>query len=285
MTIVVGIDGSDGSATALRWALARTETFGPVQPVLAWRYPWWGYSAPIPAPISGFRERAEALAAETLSKFPVDRCLSPIVTRGDAGPVLTEIGATAGLVVVGTRGRNALADGLLGSVSTHVVAHSRVPVAVVPSGASLDDGHGRAVVGVDGSDNAMAALRWAVDHLPATTTVEATHCWAYPVGIAVEPGPMPPSCEWYEQGASRLLQNALEAVSPPTEAGTDGAGRVVARLEYGDARGLLSKVSASADALVLGARGRTGPAHLLMGSVTSALVHQPSTTTVVVPSP
>ena len=45
---------------------------------------------------------------------------------------------------------------------------------------------------------------------------------------------------------------------------------------------LWSLAAAEADLLVLGARGHEGVAHLLLGSVTTGLVHQPVIPTVVV---
>jgi len=50
----------------------------------------------------------------------------------------------------------------------------------------------------------------------------------------------------------------------------------------GDPRSLLRAASADADMLVVGAQGHQGVAHLLLGSVSTALVHQPVVPTVVV---
>ena len=286
--MLVGIDGSEGSARALRWALARTDQFGPVQPLLAWQYPWWAYSTPFPPPAGDFRKQAEAMADRAVEGVPVDRCRPPIVTRGDAGPTLVEVGATEPLIVVGTRGRGALADRLLGSVSGHVVAHSTVPVAVVPTPPDPAPGSesrtetgsepARVVVGVDGSVNSMTALSWAVKHHPPDTVIEVVHCWSYPAGSLPDGGM--PACHWYEEAARDNLRNSVAAVARGT--GTGGH-RLVSKLEYGDPRWALAEVAMGAEALVLGSRGRTGLAHLLLGSVTSALIHQPEVPVLVIP--
>ncbi len=276
--MLVGIDGSSGSVHALRWAAARTDRFGSIQPLLTWHYPWWAYSAPAPPPIDEFEASAERDAAAAVGSVPGADILPPIVCRAQAGPTIVDVGATANLIVVGTRGRSGLKDALLGSVSSHVVAHATVPVAVVPAGASIDDRTGRVVVGIDGSVNSRAALLWALHHAPAESTIEVVHSWIYPSssmpGLAVIPYAV------HEDRAQYLLD---EEVRVATTAVSPGRHRIVRRLEYGDARGVLKEYAESCDLLVVGARGGGGVAHLLLGSVASALVHQPSTTTVVIP--
>ena len=71
----------------------------------------------------------------------------------------------AALLVVGARGRGGFASLLLGSVSQKVLHHATCPVAVIRAGQEPSPrvGEGRIVVGVDGSRNADAALRWAID--------------------------------------------------------------------------------------------------------------------------
>jgi len=53
------------------------------------------------------------------------------VIRGSAAAVLLEASRDADLLVVGNRGRGALAEVLLGSVSEHCVRHGLCPVVVV----------------------------------------------------------------------------------------------------------------------------------------------------------
>jgi nucleotide-binding universal stress UspA family protein len=55
------------------------------------------------------------------------------LVEGHAGEALKRESASADLVVVGSRGRSALAAALLGSVSEHVVGHAACPVVVVKS--------------------------------------------------------------------------------------------------------------------------------------------------------
>jgi len=277
--VVVGVDGSSGSMKALRWALERSDRFGPVQIVAAWHYPWWGYAMPISPPADQFRQLAVHAAEDAVFLVNDGQLPPPIICRADAGPTLVDIGAGKDLIVVGTRGRSGLKDSVLGSVSSYVVANATVPIAVVPASASIDEPKQRVVVGIDGSVNALRALSWALKHTSPELTIEAVHCWIYPVDAMPELAVIPRGV--YEDQARFVLDEAVDAV---TRAVGSRGHRIERRLEYGDARSALQHRSEAADLLVLGARGRGGLSHLLLGSVTTSLVHCPSAVTVVVPS-
>lgn len=280
--IVVGIDGSPGSAHALAWAANRVEHFGPVRPIVVWQYPAGIWSEPLLTPPLqladvDFGELARREVEGLLAEIPARDRRELAVVSGPAGPTIVDYSSSANLVVVGTRGRGALADSLLGSVSCHIVNHSAVPVAVVPPTAELHDRYGRVVVGVDGSDNSVRALRWAIEHAPTDSVIEALHVWAPPTVTTPEPYAVP--LDHAKRHATDLVDTA---VATATE-GLDAERKVERNLAYGDARYLLGAELPETDLLVLGARGHRGVAHLLLGSVTTALVHRPKVATIVVP--
>jgi nucleotide-binding universal stress UspA family protein len=135
-TIVVGVDGSEPSLKALRWAARQAEISGDrLEAVIAWEYPagmWASMSAGIPMELD-----PESLAKEILDEA-LDKAFGsegPAVERkvvaGNAAHVLIELSASAALVVVGDRGHSGFAAALLGSVSTHVTQHGQCPVVVV----------------------------------------------------------------------------------------------------------------------------------------------------------
>lgn len=283
--MVVGIDGSPGSDHALRWALANTDRFGPVQPVATWRYPWWMAPSalpggPTPPPGRTFQEQAEAVVERALDRVGRRRCQPPIISESEAGPTLVANGTQADLIVVGTRGRGAIADALLGSVSTHVAAHATVPVVIVPEAAPVDDRPGRVVVGVDGSPNSIAALSWAIRTTPDEATLEAVHCWSHIAATSQDATRS--ENDFFELEARQTLdQTVVDSIL--AAGGTRH--EIVHRLEYGDPRAVLAELGQDADLLVLGAKGHHGLSGLLLGSTTTGLTHRPPTTIVVVPAP
>jgi nucleotide-binding universal stress UspA family protein len=122
----------------------------------------------------------------------------------------------------------------------------------------------RIVVGVDGSDAAVAALRWAVDEAALRNAeVDAVHAWSYPP-VAMIPMPMSPPAFANDEliaESNAILARACDAVG-------DHEGVVVRRIvvEGGASRCLLDAAK-DADLLVVGSRGRGGFAGLLLGSV------------------
>ncbi len=279
--MVVGVDGSPGSVVALRWAAARTDRFGPVQPVASWQYPWWSITplapgaAALPPPSADFHAEARDVLDRVLEAAGPMEHLEPITVHGPAGQVLVEGADGASLLVVGTRGHGAMAAGVLGSVSLYCVNHATVPVAVVPDDALTDDRFHRVVVGLDGSPHSLAAARWAVANTSPDTRVELLYCRREGHGLKADRS--------LGTAASASPEGLVAAAIDVIGAEHPGVGsRLGGWSEVGDPRQLLSLASAEADLLVLGARGHEGVAHLLVGSVTTALVHQPVVPTVVV---
>ncbi|HUY21173.1 MAG TPA: universal stress protein [Acidimicrobiales bacterium] len=137
-TIVVGVDGSDSSVVALRWAARQARLAGAALSVVAaWDYPEhptpFGIVPDLPAsfdPVDATRQALDALVENVLGADPgIDvRCT---VMHGAPAPVLLDAAKAAQLLVVGGRGRRSLTGALLGSVSRHCVTHAPCPVAVI----------------------------------------------------------------------------------------------------------------------------------------------------------
>ena len=146
-TIVVGVDGSEASQEALRWAVeeAKLRDAGIVA-VHAWSFvPPQPLGEPgmlaIPAGDLAGQLSAESEAATTALDDAIDTALRDDpsvaierkVVEGDAGEAIISEAADADLIVVGSHGRTGLKAALLGSVSRHVVDLAKCPVVVVKS--------------------------------------------------------------------------------------------------------------------------------------------------------
>jgi nucleotide-binding universal stress UspA family protein len=136
--IVVGIDGSPSSVSALRWAIKQAGLTGAtVDAVIAWHYPELaasGMAVGSIEPTFGFRESAGKIVSDAINSAldpSSDVPVHPRVTQGHAAQVLVDASAGADLLVVGSRGHGGFVEALLGSVSQHCVHHAQCPVVVV----------------------------------------------------------------------------------------------------------------------------------------------------------
>lgn len=140
--IVVGVDGSQPSREALRWALdeARMRSM-PVEVVHAWRYPVMTYAPGIMAPPTYARGDLEDEARRILDATveavtgdgEPDVPLHRVVVEGPAAEVLVKRAGPGDLLAVGHRGRGGFMGLLLGSVAEQCSAHTRCPVVIVRS--------------------------------------------------------------------------------------------------------------------------------------------------------
>ena len=130
--IVVGVDGSDASLDALRWALRQAQlTNCELQAVTTWHIP--NEYAELVAEAIDWEGNAKSLLENALAMVPNEGDVQIVrtVTEGHPAAVLTDTSTNADLLVVGSRGHGAFAGMLLGSVSVHVSAHSHCPVVVI----------------------------------------------------------------------------------------------------------------------------------------------------------
>ncbi len=142
LRIVVGVDGSDSSKAALRWAIRQAKLTGStVDAVTAWHYPSTYGWAPVSdgaVDLKGFAEKALAKALAEVSGLEPDVPVRPQVLEGQAADVLLRAARGADLLVIGSRGHSGFASALLGSVSMNCVLHARCPVLVLRDGREDD---------------------------------------------------------------------------------------------------------------------------------------------------
>lgn len=131
--IVVGVDGSEASATALAWAVEEAALRGSKLEVLhAWMIP--ALAGPYVGDVTPVATAAQALVEEMVAAAGVAADDTTVVARavmGAASGALIDASADADLVVVSSRGRGGFAGLLLGSVSHQVAAHAACPAVIV----------------------------------------------------------------------------------------------------------------------------------------------------------
>jgi nucleotide-binding universal stress UspA family protein len=132
-TIVVGIDGSDGSRRALQWAFQEARLRAArVQALLAWTYldqPDGEFDAAYGE--TDARARLDQ-ALDQVGSDAIDVAVERLVVNDLPARALLDAARGAELVVVGSRGVGGFKGLLLGSVSQQVVQHAPCPVVVVP---------------------------------------------------------------------------------------------------------------------------------------------------------
>jgi nucleotide-binding universal stress UspA family protein len=134
--IVVGIDGSEGSAAALRFAVEEARVRGSeLRVVCAWHVPPAAYDTGLvqaPLDATEFERIAGSAARRTLEEAGLDVATTILLREGQAAEVLVEEAEGAELLVVGSRGLGGFRGLLLGSVSQQCAQHATCPVVIVP---------------------------------------------------------------------------------------------------------------------------------------------------------
>lgn len=211
-------------------------------------------------------DRALAWARRHVAAIgPVVAAHCPTTRPSRAGEMLVRAAADARLLVVGSRGRGRMAELFLGSTSAHCAHHSPVPVVVVPEGIDVETQVERVAVGVDGSDNSIEALRWALRTAPDSARIEAFFSWTTP--------PIAHSLTGDELERVRASsKDFIDAVVDRVVAEEGALARGVDRhLVEGDPSEVLIRSGASW--IVSGARSEAGLVALVVSSPADALLH------------
>lgn len=277
--VVVGIDTGDQDRALLGWAAEEAVTRK--APLLVCHLREWSDThhppqllTEEPAAEPTAAEQRLRAAADMVRSWHPELAVSAALGLGNPVPPLLRLSERARMLVVGSRGSGGFAGLRLGSVSAHLAAHARCPVAVVrpPSAVGATD----AVVGVDGWPDAELPVRLAAEEAGRLGgKLILVHSYRLPP--PAEYGPNAGIDEPHRRvAAEAVVDRAAEALRT---AGADLD--IEPRAVHGGAAPALLEAAAHAAALVVGARGIGGFAGLLLGSVSQQVLrHAPCTVVV-----
>ncbi|MFF4487826.1 universal stress protein [Streptomyces sp. NPDC001544] len=286
LPLVVGVDGSESSLTAIDWAVDEAARHGlPLR--LVYASLWERYEGVMP---SDNRERpSEQVMAEHVVASAAERARLRDPDVKTATDILPEEAVDALLheseyafaVVTGARGRGEIKGLLLGSTGLGVAAHAHCPVIVVRGDrAGLAGTHERVLLGAGDPDTAGEAVRFAFQEAEARGCVlDVVRAWRSPAHeAAAHPLLTGTPAHQHEQRASAQLDRLLD------DAAAAAPGLRVRRTTVeGTARKVLVDRSAAADLVVIGARRRPGRFGLQLGRVAHTLLHHAQCPVAVVP--
>ncbi|MCX6529882.1 MAG: universal stress protein [Actinobacteria bacterium] len=132
----------------------------------------------------------------------------------------------------------------------------------------------RIAVGIDGSENSHAAVKWAIEHARQSDTVILVHVW-HPYVYGTE---LATAFTIDDTAATELLEAEFVRFVPLAK---EHEVMLKRELIEGDARDTLN--IPNIDLLVIGARGHSGIAGILLGSVADYVTRHATVPVVVIP--
>ena len=234
--IVVGVDGSGTSESALRWAAREAVLTDAVLDVVhAWlpTYPLTAqdlYEDQALLEDAAHRELLDAVA-RVGAEVPGLTGIRERLEFEHPATALLAAAEDADLLVVGTRGRGGFAGLLLGSVSQRCLTHAPCPVAVVPPTRDSDHTSGRIVVGVDGSPASYDALTWAAaEARRRSARLDLVHAWVIPELLVPTGAVFVGEAEELERASTAVLDAAASVARDRVGGGRRQATRARAAL-------------------------------------------------------
>lgn len=271
--IVVGVDDSPSSRSALYWAVDEaTLRQSPLEVVYAWRsmyrtYPGGPGLVDLAVASRGYGEgRLASLVARVESSDPQASVTGKLL-EGRPSEVLLKAAADADaqLLVVGARGVGGFDGLLLGSVGLHVVSYAPCPVVVVRVARRPV---GPIVVGVDGSAESKAVLSAAFDEASVRNlrldVIHVLYVHSEAEGVPDRNAALATARSEASDSIEQLLADA-KAQYPKVDVRAD--------LPAGYPAEILISASAEASLLVIGSHGGGGFAEMGLGSVAHTVVH------------
>lgn len=289
--IVVGVDGSQASMTAVEWAVARAVRSGqPVHIICVYStvaYTTYGFESAVSTIDPDALERgAQSVVDAALERAKAvsgadEVALSVETVAGDPASVLVERSDQADLIVIGTEAHGRVFSRIFGTVSSTVPAYSKCPVVVVPA---YDGGKTfvpveRLVVGVEASEKVSKALRVAVDE---------AQVWDGKLNV-VSAVPIPGISgimTWVPNAGDHdaVMKEMRRSLDAAVDSAIEGTGlRVKRHAIDGAPAQLLVEFSTAVDLVIVGSRGYSALTQAVLGVTSQAVLAHAECPVMVVP--
>lgn len=304
--LLIGYDGSDEATQAIRRA---GPLLAPRTAIVA--YVWESFAelllhSDISGMTGAMREAADEFDGDSIEQAAATAAAGAAIAaeagfesrqataRGKpkAWPTLLRLAdeEDAAAIVIGCPGVGTMRGSILGSVASGVLHHSARPVLLVPPDQGLDAPAGPILIAYDGSEHAKRAIAAAGKLMPGREAVVRT-VWTSYAGVAAASHIGVPAGVGAAgvQSIDQELEAHAAAIAEDGAALAKGAGlHAVPEAMRADTNVCHTLLEVARDggvaAIVAGSRGRSVVADILLGSVSSGLVHHSPAPVLVVPT-
>lgn len=256
--VLVAVDGTDPATGALAYALASFPDA--TLTAVCVDDPSAGAAETAPD-CEDVLERATALADDCGRDLRTER------RRGDPHAEILAAATDADHVVLGTHGGSTGSRPFLGGVSERVVRRAPVTTTVVPESADAvrdRDLPGRVLVAVDGSEQAAAALEYALEAFP-----DASHAAVHVVSLPFDHDREVASGSYLDRIRTAHERTATDVLESAAATAADRGIDLETRTVYGDPEAEIVATAADDgfDQIVTGIHGQSLTTRLFTGSV------------------
>lgn len=272
-TVVVGVDGSENSDLAIRYAVAEARRRGTGITLVHAVHETAPMAAMLPLYSVEILAREGRLLVEDgerrVLELDPDLEVGSSVEAGSSVGVLVDAAKRAEVIVLGHRSRTLAGRVLTSSTTVGVAARAHCPTVSVPVTWTPHHQHGRVVVGLDDSEPAHDALAVAfAEARRRGAALTVLHAWRLPAMY----DDIVAARVWVDDWRATAPEHMEKTLAPWREAYPDVALESSFRHDWpGPA---LLDASEQADLLVVGRRGHGAPLGFYLGSIARLLLRE-----------
>lgn len=271
--VVVGVDGSEQSDRAVRYAVDEARRRGVGITLVNAVHETAPMAAMLPLySVEAFSEVGRRLvedAERLVLDLDPDLDVGTSVRGGSRVGILVDAGEHASVIVLGHRSRSLAGRVLSSSTTTGVAARAHCPVVCVPDSWAPGGERGHIVVGVDESDASHDAMRYAFEEARRRRSkLTVLHAWRLPTAYDDIGYSQVALDDWLATAREEMAKT----LAPFEETYPDVELEVELRHEF--AGPALVAATQTADLIIVGRRGHGSPLGIYLGSLARMLIRE-----------